>query len=146
MSCFRIEHVLFQIWHQYVYWKFVIFSNRTCFLPDLTPICLYKICHLFLQNMFYTKSWQILHRQIGVKSRTKHVREENLANFTEKNWCQIWNKRCSIRKDHKFYIEKLVSNLEQNIFYRKRWEILHREIGVKSGTRDVRYEKMTNFT
>ena len=70
--------------------------------------------------MFYTKRSQILDRQIGVKSGTKHVLYEKITNFLEKNWCQIWNKTCSIRKDDNFYIDKLVSNPEQNMFYTKR--------------------------
>ena len=119
------------------------------------------------QNMFYTKRWEILHRQIVVKSGTKHLLYEKMTNFTKTNWYQIWNKTCSrrrddkfyitnwcqisnktcsIREDEKFYIEKLVSNLEQNMFYTKRWQILHRQIGVKSGTKHLLYEKMTNFT
>ena len=69
-----------------------------------------------------------------------------MTNFTQKNWCQIWTKTCSIRKDDKFYTEKLVSNLEQNMFYTKRLQMLHRQIRVKSGTKHVLYKKIINLT
>ena len=62
----------------------------------------------------------MLHRRIGVKSGPKHVLYEKMTNFIKTNWYQIWNKTCSRQRDDKFYIDKLMSNLEQNMFYTKR--------------------------
>ena len=55
LSSFRMEHVLFHISHEFVYVEFVIFSYRACFVPDWTPICLWKVCHLFVYNMFCSR-------------------------------------------------------------------------------------------